>query len=57
MKNDFNRNAISRTGYVTDKLRSDIERYILENQMVTFCIIDFSNNLCQLSHYREIVIY
>lgn len=42
LKNDFNQNAISRNGYVTDKLRSDIERYMntVGNQMVTFCIID-----------------
>jgi len=38
-RNNFYQNAISSTGYVTDKLRSDIERYILEKQMVTFGII------------------
>jgi len=38
-RNGFSHNADSSYGYVTDKLRSVIERYILENQMVTFCII------------------
>lgn len=33
------------TGYMTDKLRSDIEKYILENQEVTFYIV--------LISYRE----
>lgn len=31
-RNDFNQNANSSTGYMTDKLRFDIERLLLENQ-------------------------
>uniref|UniRef100_A0A2S2N8T3 Tudor domain-containing protein 5 n=1 Tax=Schizaphis graminum TaxID=13262 RepID=A0A2S2N8T3_SCHGA len=31
-RNDFNQNPNSSIGYMTDKLRSDIERFILENQ-------------------------
>jgi len=38
-RNGLNYNANSSHGYVTDKLRSDIERYILENKMVTFYIM------------------
>lgn len=38
-RNDFNQNANSSTGCMTDKLRSDIERLLLENQKVTFYII------------------
>lgn len=41
---DMKRNGTSHTanssyGYVTDNLRYDIERYIIANKMVTFCII------------------
>lgn len=38
-RNDFNQNANSSTGYMTDKLRSDIQRLLVENQKVTFYII------------------
>jgi len=55
LKNDFNQISISSTGYVTDKLRSDIESYMLENQMVTFYIILI--HFCQLSHDKKPVIY
>lgn len=46
-RNDFNQNANSSTGYMTDKLRSDIERLLLENQKVTFYIIVIHAN-CQM---------
>jgi len=46
-RNSFNQNAISNTGYMTDELRSVIEKYILENQKVT-CVIFVVSVNCQV---------
>jgi hypothetical protein len=37
-RNYSSQNGFSSIGYVTDKLRCDLERYISENGMVTVCI-------------------
>ncbi|XP_025209231.1 homeobox protein 4-like [Melanaphis sacchari] len=40
-RNGFNQNINSSNGYVTDKLRSDIERFILENQKpISLCQLE-----------------
>jgi len=53
--NGTSHEASSSYGYVTDNLRSDIERYIHENQMVTFCIIVIISFKCHVIEKQSFI--